>query len=104
MNKPLLAILLMLGFAGTTFAEDRTNFEVFRDVSDQVNNYVYFTLFDSVHASVDAGHVTLSGKVTMPYKASDIEKRVARVDGVTGGALFGFEEFLTVPWVAARKC
>jgi hyperosmotically inducible protein len=82
MKKPLLATLLMLGFAGTTFAADRTDFQVFQDVSDQVNNYVYFTIFDSVHASVDAGHVTLFGKVTMPYKALDIEKRVARVDGV----------------------
>jgi hypothetical protein len=33
---------------------------------------------------VDAGYVTLSGKVTMPFKASDIEKRVAKVDGVKG--------------------
>ena len=28
------------------------------------------------------GVVTLEGKVTMPYKKNDIEKRVARVDGV----------------------
>jgi len=34
--------------------------------------------------NVDAGYVTLSGKVTMPFKASDIEKRVAKVAGVTG--------------------
>jgi len=26
--------------------------------------------------------VTLTGKVTMPYKSTDIEKRVAKVDGV----------------------
>ena len=84
MNKLLLVTLLMLGFAGTTFASDRTNFEIFRDVSEQVNRYVYFTIFDSVHANVDAGYVTLSGKVTMPYKASEIEKRIARIDGVKG--------------------
>ena len=84
MRKPLLVTLLLLGFASTTFAADRTNFDVFRDVSAQVNRYAYFTIFDSVHLSVDAGYVTLSGKVTMPYKASDIEKRVAKVDGVKG--------------------
>ena len=28
------------------------------------------------------GVVTLTGKVTMPYKRNDIEKRVAKVDGV----------------------
>ena len=31
---------------------------------------------------VENGVVTLTGKVTMPYKKSDIEKRVAGVDGV----------------------
>jgi hyperosmotically inducible protein len=31
---------------------------------------------------VDQGVVTLSGKVTMPYKRNDIERRVAKVDGV----------------------
>jgi osmotically-inducible protein OsmY len=84
MKKSLLLTLLLFGFASPTFASDRTNFEVFRDVSQQVNRYVYFTIFDSVSADVDAGYVTLSGKVTMPYKASDIEKRVARIDGVKG--------------------
>jgi len=78
MRKPILFTLLLLGFASTTtFAADRTNFDLFRDVSEQVNRYAHFTIFDSVHASVDAGYVTLSGKVTMPYKASEIAKRVA---------------------------
>ena len=31
---------------------------------------------------MDDGVVTLTGKVTMPYKRTDIEKRVAKVDGV----------------------
>lgn len=84
MKKFLFATLLLLGFAGTTFAADRSNLALFRDVSDEVNRYVYFTIFDSVHASVDEGYVTLSGKVTMPYKASEIAKRVARIDGVKG--------------------
>jgi len=83
MRRLFLATLL-LGFANTTFAADRANLAVFRDVSAEVNRYVYFTIFDSVSASVNDGMVTLSGKVTMPYKASDIEKRVAKVDGVKG--------------------
>jgi hyperosmotically inducible protein len=81
--KRLILATLMLGFASATFAADRTNSEVFRDVSTQVNRYAYFTIFDSVSAGVHDGVVTLSGKVTMPYKASDIEKRVAKIDGVT---------------------
>jgi hyperosmotically inducible protein len=82
--KKLLVVTLLLGFSNATSAADRTNFDVFRDVSAQVNRYAYFTIFDSVSASVDAGYVTLSGKVTMPFKASDIEKRIAKVDGVKG--------------------
>jgi hyperosmotically inducible protein len=82
MGKPLLVALLLFGFANTAFAADRTNADLFRDVSTQVNRYVYFTIFDSVHAEVDDGVVTLSGKVTMPYKASEIEKRIARLQGV----------------------
>ena len=51
-------------------------------IAKQVNRYAYFTIYDSVHANIHDGIVTLTGKVTMPYKASDIEKRVAKVDGV----------------------
>jgi hyperosmotically inducible protein len=35
-----------------------------------------------VNANVVDGVVTLTGKVTMPFKRDDIEKRIARVDGV----------------------
>jgi hyperosmotically inducible protein len=35
-----------------------------------------------VNAHVKDGVVTLTGKVTMPYKRNDIAKRVARIDGV----------------------
>lgn len=83
MKRPLLAALL-LGFHTTSFAAVRGNLDVFQDVSAQVNRYAHFTMFDSVSATVKDGVVTLSGKVTMPYKASDIEKRVASIDGVTG--------------------
>lgn len=84
MRRSLFVTLLLLGVSTTTSASDRTNAEVFRDVSKQVNQYVQFTIFDTVSASVDAGYVTLSGKVTMPFKASDIERRVAQIDGVKG--------------------
>jgi hyperosmotically inducible protein len=35
-----------------------------------------------VSANVKDGVVTLTGRVTMPYKRDDIAKRVAKVDGV----------------------
>ena len=43
---------------------------------------MHFTIFDSVDANVKDGVVTLTGRVTMPYKRDDIEKRVAKIDGV----------------------
>jgi len=47
-----------------------------------VQQYVNFTVFDSVNASVQDGVVTLTGKVTMPFKVQDLTRRVARVEGV----------------------
>ena len=52
---------------------------MFKDVAKSVNRYAQFTIFDDVSANVKDGVVTLTGKVTMPYKRDDIEKRVAKV-------------------------
>jgi hypothetical protein len=57
--------------------------QVYNDISKTVNRYVYFTIFDDVNVQVDGGTVTLTGKVTMPYKKDDLAKRVAQVAGVT---------------------
>jgi hyperosmotically inducible protein len=62
---------------------ERKDLQVFNDVATSVNRYAWFTVFDDVSAEVKDGVVTLQGKVTMPYKKSDIEKRVAKVDGVS---------------------
>jgi hyperosmotically inducible periplasmic protein len=75
-------VVLVLGLSVSAYAEDRQNLQIFRDVSKEVLRYSRFTIFDSVHAAVDEGVVTLTGKVTMPFKRNDIEKRVARIDGV----------------------
>jgi osmotically-inducible protein OsmY len=61
---------------------ERKDLQVFNDIANQVNRYTQLTIFDSIAASVDGGHVVLSGWVTMPYKRDDIEKRVAKVAGV----------------------
>ena len=57
---------------------ERKDLQVFKDVATSVNRYTQFTIFDDVSASVKDGVVTLTGKVTMPYKRDDIEKRVAQ--------------------------
>jgi hypothetical protein len=62
---------------------DPKNLQIYNDISATVNRYSQFTIFDDVSAQVQNGVVTLTGKVTMPYKRSDIEKRVEKVDGVS---------------------
>ncbi|MBI4486650.1 MAG: BON domain-containing protein [Acidobacteria bacterium] len=63
-------------------AEDRKDLQVFKDISASIDRYTQLSVFDEVNASVKEGVVTLTGKVTMPYKRQDIAKLVAKVDGV----------------------
>lgn len=78
-----LSVALAFAAAASAGAAERTDLDLFRDVSKQVAHYHYFTIFDSIQADVDNGVVTLTGKVTLPFKADDIEKRVAKIAGVT---------------------
>jgi hyperosmotically inducible periplasmic protein len=77
-----LLVAFALCVASAAAAQERKDLQVFRDISDSVNRYSQFTIFDSVEASVTQGHVVLDGWVTMPYKKDDIERRVRRVDGI----------------------
>lgn len=76
---------MVLATASPVLAQQgaRKDLQVFNDVSAAVLRYTNFTIFDDVGADVASGMVVLTGKVTMPYKRADIEKRVARVAGVT---------------------
>ena len=74
-----LALTASVALAGTTPRKDR---QVFNDIAESVNRYAQFTIFDDISANVRDGVVTLTGKVTMPYKRDDIEKRVAKIAGV----------------------
>ena len=77
----LLVAFVLFG-AGAAFAQERKDLQVFRDITDSVNRYSQFTIFDSIDASVAQGHVVLDGWVTMPYKRDDIERRVRRIEGI----------------------
>ena len=81
-TRIIATTIVMLAMSAPAWAQDRENLEIYRDVSKQVLRYPQFTIFDSVHAQVQEGVVTLSGRVTMPYKRDDIARRVARVEGV----------------------
>jgi hyperosmotically inducible protein len=77
----------MLLAASTAFAAgadtaDRKDFQVFKDVASSVEGYAQFTIFDDVSAEVKDGVVTLTGRVTMPFKRDELAKRIAKVAGV----------------------
>jgi hyperosmotically inducible protein len=78
----LLVAALALCAQSVMAQVERKDLQVFNDISKTVNRYAFFTIFDDVSANVENGTVTLTGKVTMPYKRDEIEKRVAKVDGV----------------------
>jgi hyperosmotically inducible protein len=85
MRKIALAFIFSAFTFGSSVASAqplRTNYDVFKDVSNQVTRYVNFTVFDNVAASIENGTVTLTGQVTMPYKKDDLVRRVSKVDGV----------------------
>lgn len=80
--RTAIATIVVVAMHAPAWAAQRGNLEIFRDVSQQILRYPQFTIFDSLHAQVHDGVVTLTGKVTMPYKRNDIERRVAAIEGV----------------------
>lgn len=84
----VLAIGVTLGgnvaFGEPHAIDGRKDLQVLKDVAASVDRYARFTIFDDVSAHVKDGVVTLTGRVTMPFKREDIEKRVSKVDGVVG--------------------
>ena len=52
------------------------------NVAKEILRYVFFTIYDDVNIGVEEGIVTLTGRVTWPFKATEIAERVSRVLGV----------------------
>jgi hyperosmotically inducible periplasmic protein len=83
LRRTAMAAALTLMLSGTVLAQaERKDFQIFNDVAREVLSYPRFTVFDDVTGNVDHGVVTLQGKVTMPYKATEIGRRAAKVAGV----------------------
>ena len=81
-----LALALVAGRLARSIARTsrtRKSLQVLNDVAAQVRQYTRFTIFDDVNVAMENGVVTLSGRVTMPFKKDDIGARVATVDGVS---------------------
>ena len=81
----LTAALLTPAYAASAHPAAPTSqdkLQLFRSVQRQVLQYPHYTVFDSVSVQINDGAVTLIGKVTMPYKRNEIERRVAGVAGI----------------------
>jgi hyperosmotically inducible periplasmic protein len=61
---------------------DRKDFQIAKDVARRMREYSWYSIFDDITGRVDSGVVTLTGEVTQPFKATDLAKRAAKVDGV----------------------
>lgn len=51
-------------------------------IAKEIRRYTNYSIFDDVNIAVDRGVATLSGRVTMGYKARDMARLAARVKGV----------------------
>lgn len=76
------ALLVWSITAVNASAQEVHDAQIASEISRQINRYPQFTIFDDVNGSVDNGVVTLTGKVTMPFKKNDIGRRVGQVQGV----------------------
>ena len=78
----LFTVAALLCASASALAQDRRDVRLAEDVGRKVREYVQFTIFDDVNAHVEQGVVTLTGRVTTPYKKSGIERRVGKIDGL----------------------
>ena len=85
-----LAVVAALLFVGPALADDSaravaaspTDADIQSDVVDAVLGYVHYGVFDSVGVAVEDGVVTLTGSVLQPWHKDDLQKRVAKREGV----------------------
>lgn len=81
-GRVVATAIVTLAMVAPAWAAGREDLQIFQDVSRQVLRYPQFTIFDSIQAQLEEGVVTLTGKVTMPFKREEIARRVASVEGV----------------------
>ncbi len=78
---PVVALLAVL-VPSIAEAQDRRDVELAGKVASTISRYTRYTVFDDINGVVENGVVTLSGKVTMPFKRDDIVRSVTKIDGV----------------------
>jgi hyperosmotically inducible protein len=77
-----LAFVIALTLAPLPAAAQISDVDLADRVATAVRGYVNFGIFDDISIGVDNRAVTLTGRVTMPFKKNEIETRVKNVDGV----------------------
>ena len=83
MNARILAALaLLLWLPVTAAAQNETDARLHDAIARSLQSYQRLTIFDEVSALVQNGVVTVSGKVTMPFKKDEIARRLTDVAGV----------------------
>ena len=85
MLRTCFAVVLGLALSGVVQASsgDPKNLQLFNAVAQAVNTYDRYTIFDDVNIGAVDGMITLTGKVTSPIKREELEKRIAKIRGVT---------------------
>jgi hyperosmotically inducible protein len=77
-------LALLVTMTAVAFAQDRRDVRLAEDIGRSITGYTRLTIFDDINATVENGMVVLTGKVTMPFKKNDLEKRIGKIDGVRG--------------------
>ncbi len=85
-----LAVLAAFLLVGPALADEsvravaapQADADIQSEVVDAVLGYVHYGVFDSIGVGVEDGVVTLTGSVLEPWHKDDLQKRVARLEGV----------------------
>jgi hyperosmotically inducible protein len=76
------AVFALLTSTTQAAAQDRFDTKIATEMGRQINQYSQLTIFDYVTGTVDNGVITLTGKVTMPFKKTDLGRRASGISGV----------------------
>ena len=80
--RTLAFVIALTLFPLSAAARQLSDADLADRVAAAVRGYVNFGIFDDISIEVDNRAVTLTGRVTMPFKKNDIEARVRHIDGV----------------------
>ena len=72
LKNAVLALLAVAALSTTALAQDRKDLQIFRDISNQVNRYTQFTIFDSVETSSGLARCRLK-PASRAFSLSDAE-------------------------------